>query len=925
MNIYDFYKDKIKDPQLVEDEVRGKCPFHNDTKMSFSANIKTGLWNCFAGCGGGDLILFYMKLTNCSRATARKKIKKLNIKVEKVEQKAKDKKLAIIGKSEIEKCHQQLLDDEETIDKLKVKRGISIDTIKKYKLGYDGDRIWIPVKEGIHYVNVRKYDIDKKYADEFKVVSYKIGHGELRLYPEENLKLKDLVLVEGEMDCLLSNQHGIPAITVTGGAGTFKNDFIKILKGKNIYIAYDNDKAGKDGAKKIYKKMARLAKVKIIALPVKNDKEDITDYFVKYGYTKDDFAKLMEEKKVEKIKPIHVSLDKASKDEFYFKDVEMEVVVSGKDLAPYFVPKKVKVFCNISQKKCQYCPLGEDGEMIVEFSNRDAELLSMINCSVDQQKGAIKKKAGIINCHACTIEILEVLNIEEARVIPEIDFSAYDREYVTRQIFSVGPGIYTNRAYQLTGITVPNPRNQYATQIIYDKKPIQDSMDHFKIDNKLIQKLKVFQPGKKQSIEDKLNEIHKDFTYNVTHIYHRDDILRAIDLVYHSVLKFKFINKSIIRGWTECLILGDTRSGKTETIQGMINHFKAGEMVTGENTSFAGLVGGMQQTQEKWSISWGKIPLNDRRLVAIDEASGLTVDHVSAMSGIRSSGVAEIVKIQTERTNARTRLIWLSNPRSGRKLDTYNHGIMAVKELMGRVEDVARLDFAVTAASGEVSQKEIHQSKPPNIKQKYTSELCNKLIMWAWSRSEDDVKFDKGAIDEILASSQFIGKRYSSTIPLVEPAEQRIKIARLSIALAARLFSTINGNDVIVKKEHVKFIENFLVSCYNKPSMGYDMYSTAQLKSEEMSKEQYEKIKAEFKHFANWDNVRDILLEYQVFRKGEFIDQIGYNNDDAKTLFQWFGRNRLIKSTSIGYVKHPAFTQFLKSIINDERNERNDF
>ena len=71
-----------------------------------------------------------------------------------------------------------------------------------------------------------------------------------------------------------------------------------------------------------------------------------------------------------------------------------------------------------------------------------------------------------------------------------------------------------------------------------------------------------------------------------------------------------------------------------------MKHYQLGEFVTGENTSFAGLIGGMQQNQKRWFVSWGKIPLNDRRLVILDEASGLSKRDISNMSGVRSSGIA---------------------------------------------------------------------------------------------------------------------------------------------------------------------------------------------------------------------------------------------------------------------------------------------
>ena len=39
----------------------GKCPFHDDEHNSFGVNAKNNYWHCFAGCGGGDIVSFWMK------------------------------------------------------------------------------------------------------------------------------------------------------------------------------------------------------------------------------------------------------------------------------------------------------------------------------------------------------------------------------------------------------------------------------------------------------------------------------------------------------------------------------------------------------------------------------------------------------------------------------------------------------------------------------------------------------------------------------------------------------------------------------------------------------------------------------------------------------------------------------------------------
>ncbi len=48
----------------------GLCPFHDDQHESFAVNAEKNYWCCFAGCGGGSIIDFWMKYQNCDFKTA---------------------------------------------------------------------------------------------------------------------------------------------------------------------------------------------------------------------------------------------------------------------------------------------------------------------------------------------------------------------------------------------------------------------------------------------------------------------------------------------------------------------------------------------------------------------------------------------------------------------------------------------------------------------------------------------------------------------------------------------------------------------------------------------------------------------------------------------------------------------------------------
>jgi hypothetical protein len=48
----------------------GLCPFHDDHHPSFGVNVEGNYWHCFAGCGGGSVIDFYIKWRKCDFTTA---------------------------------------------------------------------------------------------------------------------------------------------------------------------------------------------------------------------------------------------------------------------------------------------------------------------------------------------------------------------------------------------------------------------------------------------------------------------------------------------------------------------------------------------------------------------------------------------------------------------------------------------------------------------------------------------------------------------------------------------------------------------------------------------------------------------------------------------------------------------------------------
>ena len=275
----------------------------------------------------------------------------------------------------------------------------------------------------------------------------------------------------------------------------------------------------------------------------------------------------------------------------------------------------------------------------------------------------------------------------------------------------------------------------------------------------------------------------------------------------------------------ECLIVGDTSTGKTKTAEKLLNHYKLGIIQGAENSSIAGLVGGITKLESNNIMMWGLLPLNNSKLVILDEMSGIDANVIGQLTRIRGEGEAtRVIAGGPRKTSAKVRLIWLSNPRK-RSMKLYDTGCDMVMELIPQQEDISKFDFILTVSDEEVSAEQMNVTYKNKPKHKYKTEYSHKLVLWAWSRKSDQVSFSKEVENLILKYAVEMADKYSPSFPLVLGSTIRLKLAKLSVSLAARLFSTEDGKTIIVKENHVKYVKRWLEKIYNKKSFGYGDYS----------------------------------------------------------------------------------------------------
>lgn len=239
------------------------CPEHADQKASLAINEEKGVFFCH-GCGWKGKL--YNPTFRKNIPTSVKKETPPNIPEAQITGYVKD------------------LDSEQKIY-LKEARGLTDKVIEEYKLGYHKERkrFMIPIYENKHCVNVRLYDPLNK---DFKMLPISEGRS-VRLYPEDQLENREILLCEGEWDALCAISHGIPAITPTAGVQTWRREWSEKFRGKVIYICFDSQNVSRKAATERKEELSAFAsEVRLIDLKLK-DKEDLTDWFVTYGRTKE--------------------------------------------------------------------------------------------------------------------------------------------------------------------------------------------------------------------------------------------------------------------------------------------------------------------------------------------------------------------------------------------------------------------------------------------------------------------------------------------------------------------------------------------------------------------------------------------------------------------------------------------------------------
>lgn len=822
------------------------CPFHEDEKPSGTIYIESGSFVCRAASCGRKTDLASMLAGLLSAHTGKPVTRDAIISELARKYNLEKPGEAPLASEPILRAHKTLLDelDKNDIIKAFLNKGVSLDTIKKYKIGFREGRIIIPILNdaGTGWINERRYLPNAPGPEKMRNSP---GRGEPKIFPIDQLRFKRLVVTGGECKAMVGaqclNKHSIGAVTMTGSEGSWNRSYNDQFKGKIVYVIMDVDRGGITAAKTIAKTLYRYAEqVFICNLPLdtsKHPKGDINDFVMEGG----DLLTVVETCAEEYVPQASANLESLTEGEYDQQTISgaisaksigrrsaVDVTIVGVGEQRFSVPKTVRVACNLDQDHCASCNV-YGRQKAPKFSIPIEHPAVIAMCDSTDAQLASRLRTDIIGipskCKSHTLIIEERQGAEIAVVSQPTGIEA-TQDADTRQVQKVlfiGDGQELNTTVRLYARAQPDPKTQEAVLITGQVDRLADALDSAEVN---IDDLNIFQPedDSLEALEAKLNEIADDLSCNVTKIYQRPDLHRVVDMVAHSPLYID-LEGTVHKGWVEGLIIGDTGQGKSKCALSLSKHYGAGHVVDCANVSVAGLLGGNQQLAGMWVTTWGAFPTHDRKWVVLEELKRAPVEVIAACTETRSSGIVKISKIRAGSRPARVRLLAVSNTRSDRFLRTYGSGVDAVLELIGQPEDVRRFDICFAVSADDIQGDVIHATSRPTARHRLTSSICHRLIQWVWTRQAKHVVIQPDVKDTIFAQAQILAETYVDTVPIVDRGTIRLKLARLAAALACRTYSTRDGINVDVQRRHVISASKFLQHIYDGNAMGYKRYS----------------------------------------------------------------------------------------------------
>ena len=792
------------------EEVKVLCPFHEDTHPSASINTYKDLFHCWVCNIGYNEEQFIARINGISNSDALKLLNKYQVQ----------------DKWEVEKG---LLWSDQTMLTKVMSLGFSKELIEEMKLGLIKDEVGkkylgIPIYYNNILVDVRRYNI-MKYENQPKMKSNDNARvGWLVPYDKFLSSNEICYLFEGEKDMLMARELGINAYTLTGGAGAVPNEYvINAFKDKDIVICYDNDDAGHKGMESIYKELKDIVKsIKYIEIGdvVKEDKEDFYDYIHKYNGNIFEFYSLDQHHfNLKEIDSIKISTIKdALKDSKIKKDLRSIVTVTSEFSDPYSVPTVVEIEkVKDTGTKLDTMFENEKRTWFLEKSNMQ-DMLELIEVNAKTVELNAKFRSYLnVPAKEPGIEIKpkELKTIFKS-IITDKD---YDGSGVSLDIYSFEK-LNVGSQYVIDYKIYPHPtKNQKLIAVAFNVKLINDS-NNYTINK---EKLSVFKSD--GNIKERLDRLYESAKHHIAkHLNY--NIWLMSDLVFNSILDFNYGEP--MKGALDVFFLGDTQVGKSETTSKMVELYNFGHFLSLKTSTTVGLIGGSNKVDGAFCNTIGAIPRQHKRLAILEEFSGARPDFIKTMTDIRSSNELRISRVSGELiVPCKLRMITISNPINDengnpRFLNTFPNGVMPLMELIKSAEDVARYDGFLLIPKVE---NRFNPFEYQLTGEKIPKECYEEKAKWVVTRGIDNVKFADGVESYIWEKAEELNKLFECNFPLFGTTTSK-KLARFCVALASLVMEVDESyENIIVTKEIVDFIVEYLISIYTSPTFKLREYA----------------------------------------------------------------------------------------------------
>ena len=490
-----YIKSKVDKAVEKNGSIRGLCPFHKEDIPSFIYDMENENWKCFA-CGkkGGTFIKLYAMLEGIDEKIVEEAFKSTYT----------EKAKSSISRAVIKRWNKILFELPEILKYCKERRAWDENILLTRQIGFDLNRITIPIFDiKGNPVNIRFYDIFHKQQG-YKMLSHPANKASLYIYPIDILLNNKVVfLCEGEPDTLAGLSLGLSCITLTGGATSFDPKLSRFFEGKIVYIMYDNDTAGREGAIRIKVELLPYVKnIAIVSLPVVEDKGDLTDFIVKYGAAKEQVFSLINECSLEKSNNDYetLKLGQISFHKYEQKRIETEALIVGKEADTYIVPTKIQIVCNKGEfKECSVCPFMN--EEIINVSLNNMILAQLMGQRKDRFLPILKKELSI-PCKRFNYLSIGNINLTEVQLMPSVES---DEPPIILYAIARKFNLESNFVYNFKGQMIAHPETQLATFFIEEARILEDNITTYQMPIGIKQKL-IKLLAKEDKSEDKSNE-----------------------------------------------------------------------------------------------------------------------------------------------------------------------------------------------------------------------------------------------------------------------------------------------------------------------------------------------------------------------------------------------------------------------------------